>query len=178
MRALKPTPLVRKFASQIAATAGAPILDVACGSGRNAIVLAELGCTVVCLDNDLRLIRVQRTELSNTHLKQAFQRLKLQRLDLNKDPWPFAASSVGGIINVHFFLPTLLPLFEKSLMPGSYLLLETVPGCGGNYLQLPKAGEVKFALGRAYDFEFYRERRVGPFDYDAVTVQLLARRVA
>ena len=151
LSALKPTPLVRRFASKIAATAGAPILDVACGSGRNAIVLAELGCTVICLDKDLSPIKVQQAELSHTHLKQASQRLNLQRLDFDRDPWPFATSSVGGIINVHFFLPALLPFFEKSLIPGRYLLLETVPGCGGNYLQLPKAGEVKIALESAYD---------------------------
>jgi hypothetical protein len=56
------------------------------------------------------------------------------------------------------------------------LLLETVPGCGGNYLELPKAGTLKTAFERGFNFEFYKEGKVGPPDYDAVTVQLLAKR--
>jgi hypothetical protein len=87
-----------------------------------------------------------------------------------------ANSRVGGIINVHFLLPALFPFCESSLSPGGYLLLETVPGCGGNYLELPKAGGIRSALGKAFDFEFYKEGKVGPRGYDAVTVQLLARR--
>jgi len=48
------SPLVRRFASAIAEAAnGAPILDVACGSGRNAMIFAELGCNVICVDIDL-----------------------------------------------------------------------------------------------------------------------------
>ena len=84
--------------------------------------------------------------------------------------------SVGGIINIHFTLPTLFPQFESSLIPHGYLLLETVPGVGGNYLELPKGGDLKVALGDAFDFEFYKERHVGPPEHNAVTVKLLAMR--
>jgi hypothetical protein len=94
-------------------------------------------------------------------------------MDLLKDRWPFGESSIGGIINIHFFSAALLPAFLHSLAPGAYLLLETVPGCGGNYLQLPKAGMVKSFLGKSLDLKFYRERRVGPDGIDAVTVRML-----
>jgi hypothetical protein len=97
-------------------------------------------------------------------------------MDLFTDPWPFGVSRAGGIVNVHFLLPSLFPSFESSITPGGYLLLETVPGCGGNYLQLPKAGELRAALERSFDLEFYKERKVGPVSFDAVTVQLLGRR--
>ena len=47
--------LVRQFGEKVAKAAGdMPILDVACGSGRNAIFLRELSCTVICMDIDLR----------------------------------------------------------------------------------------------------------------------------
>src|SRR5690348_12013636 len=47
---LNAAPLVRKFAPQIASAASEkPIVDVACGSGRNALVLATLGCRVICV---------------------------------------------------------------------------------------------------------------------------------
>jgi hypothetical protein len=97
-------------------------------------------------------------------------------MDLVEDPWPFPESSFGGIINVHFLLPSLLPSFERSIIANGYLLLETVPGCGGNYLQLPKAGELRMSLEKGFVFEFYKERKVGPSSVDAVTVQLLGKR--
>lgn len=173
----EPSPLVRRFADKIAEAAGKkPVLDVACGSGRNALALAQLGCKVICVDWDLTALKAQLEHLRETVLKKATAKLFPHQMDLVKEPWPFAASTAGGIVNVHFLLPTLFPRFEKSLSPGGYLLLETVPGCGGNYLELPKAGELKSAFGEAFDFEFYKERRVGPLGFDAVTVQMLARR--
>jgi len=176
--ALEPSPFVRRFASKIAdAAAGKPIVDVACGSGRNALWLARLGCAVICVDKDLTRLQNQRQPLRRIALGRASARLSVQQLDLVKDPWPFGPCAVGGIVNVHFLLPALFPFFEGSLSPGAYLLLETVPGCGGNYLELPKAGEIRSALRKAFDFEFYKEAKVGPRGYDAVTVQLLARRL-
>ena len=82
----------------------------------------------------------------------------------------------GGIINVHFFLPTLLSVFARSLLPGAYLLIETIPGCGGNYLSLPSAGEVRKQLAGKFELPVYKESKVGPESIDAVTVKVLAKR--
>src|ERR1700747_3044855 len=81
--------------------------------------------------------------------KSASTTLKAKRVDLVKDPWPFGRHGIGGIVNVHSFLPALIPWFEPSLLPGGYLLLETAAGCGGNYLELPMAGYVRRALEKA-----------------------------
>lgn len=173
----QPSPLVRRFASKIAeASRGLPILDVACGSGRNAMPFISLGCPVICVDHDLS--RLLDGRLSDFHdlSAAASPRLAFRQMDLAKDIWPFDVSSMGGIINIHFFLPRLLSDFERSLSPGGYLLLETVPGCGGNYLELPKAGFTRANLEKTFDFECYEETKVGPSDYDAVTVRLVARR--
>ena len=172
----QPSPLVRRFASKLAIAAGPfPIADVACGAGRNALFLDALGCTVIGVDNDrARLETLRRASSSGS--KGEASRVSVKRIDLIKDPWPFGPRSLGAIVNVHFFLPKLFLDFESSIMPGGYLLLETVPGCGGNYLELPKAGYVRGALDGSFAFEFYRERKVGPSNYDAVTVQLAARR--
>jgi SAM-dependent methyltransferase len=176
---LQPYTLIRKFGWRVAhAAKGKPILDVACGSGRNAIAIAQFGCNVICIDTDLSRLQAELLRLRETPLRSASERLALQKIDLVKDPWPLEPSSVGGIVNVHFFLPALLPSFESSISEGGYLLLESPPGCGGNYLELPKARAVKHALQKSFDVELYRERKVGPVDYDAVTVQLLAKRRA
>jgi len=174
---LKPSPLLRRFATQIVdGSSGKPLLDVACGSGRNAFVLSQLGCAVICVDKDLTRLRAEQLSLSHTSISKASAQLRLHQMDLVKDPWPFNASSIGGIVSVHFLLPSLFPFFESSISPNGYLFLETVPGCGGNYLQLPKQGELRSAFERSFEIEFYRERRVGPRSFDAVTVQLLGRR--
>ncbi|MGB9069374.1 MAG: class I SAM-dependent methyltransferase [Candidatus Acidiferrales bacterium] len=173
----KPAPLVRRFAAKIAeASGGLPILDVACGSGRNAIPLLKLGCTVICIDQDLSRLPTRPQPIPDNLSGPATPELIFRQMDLLKDSWPFGESSIGGIINIHFFSPSLVPAFERSLAPGGYLLLETVPGCGGNYLELPKAGAVRNAFGTGHEFEFYNEHRVGPNGFDAVTVRMLARR--
>jgi SAM-dependent methyltransferase len=162
-------PLIRRFCTKVAeAAVSKPILDIACGTGRNAFPLAAQGCTVICADNDLTRFHSP---------KGMAGQLIPRQLDLVADAWPFERSSAGGIVNVHFLLIRLFPHFESSLAQGGYLLLETVPGCGGNYLQLPKQGELRSLLKGAFELEFYKERKVGPQGCGAVAVQLLARKI-
>ena len=61
-------------------------------------------------------------------------------------------------------------------MPGGYLIFESVPGCGGNYLELPPRGYVRSLLVASFDIEVYKERKVGPPDRDAVTTLAVAKR--
>jgi SAM-dependent methyltransferase len=172
----EPSRLVRKFGSKaLDAAANKPILDVACGSGRNAIFFAELGGTVICLDKNLNQLRSYETRRMQT-LPAKHNPLELHQLDLIKEPWPFIAGSVGGIVNIHFFLPSLFPHFENSLSPGGYLLFESVPGCGGNYLELPPAGYIRSLLANGFEIEIYKEKKVGPVSSDTVTTQVVAKR--
>jgi SAM-dependent methyltransferase len=174
----RPTALVRKFAPNLAATAGAfPILDVGCGSGRNALPLSELGCTVICMDKDLSPLEAEKSRLQGFCSLSTLARLIPQKIDLLRSEWPIAPRFAGGIVNIHFFLPSLFPFFATSLVPGGYLLFETVPGCGENYLELPKAGQIKALLGEPFRFDLYKEKKVGPINYDAVTVRLVARQI-
>src|ERR1051326_6098935 len=169
------SPFVQRFAPKIAEAAGsAPILDVACGSGRKAFLLSEIGCEVICIDKDLSAIQ-ENSE--RKHLSPVVKsRIRTYQLDLIRQEWPFGRGMAGGIINVHFFVPTLLNVFARSLLPGAYLLIETIPGCGGNYLSLPSAGEVRKQLANAFELTVYKESKVGPDSIDAVTVKVLAKR--
>jgi SAM-dependent methyltransferase len=172
------SPFVRKCAAKVvAAAAGREILDVACGSGRNAIFLARLGGTLICIDKNLTSFDANLQHRRGILTGYA-TRLLAKKLDLLKDPWPFGPGSVGGIINVHFLMTALLPAFAMSLAPRAYLLIETVPGHGANYLELPRPGELKAILEPAYDLAIYEERRVGPSEQQAVAVKVLAWRKA
>ena len=110
---LTPSPSVRKFGREIVLAAeGNPILDVACGRGRNSAWLSYLGGCVTAIDIDLNGISAHRNDLPPSTLADALRRVELQRLDLVNDPWPYPPSSVGGIINIHFLYEPLLKAFS------------------------------------------------------------------
>lgn len=50
---------------------------------------------------------------------------------------------------------------ETEPIPGGYLLLETVPGCGGNYVQLPKSNNYVPASPIALTLNSTRNDRQG-----------------
>jgi hypothetical protein len=173
--ASQPSALVRRFASYLLASSqGVPILDIACGAGRNGVFLARLGCKVICVDKDLT--RLQQLCRSNSFIDVPSDLLKLHEMDLVNDPWPFEVGTAAAIISVHFLQLGLFPHFARTLAQGGYLLIETIPAHGGNYLALPRAGQLRSALEHAFEIMFYRERKAGPGNFDAVTVQLVARR--
>ena len=152
------------------AASGYPIIDVACGSGRNAFYLAHFGCTVICVDRDLSRLKLRLQDA------QISKRLRLIEMDLLADPWPFVERTIGGIVLVDFLDRALFRFFERSLIPGGYLLIETISNRGGKYLELPTAGQLRKAFERSLEFSIYRERKAGPRTINAVTVRMLGRR--
>jgi len=171
---MEPCSLVRRFAAHLIASAqGHPIVDVACGQGRNAVFLSRQGCEVICIDRDLSGLRKL---IENSH-EPAALKLKLYEVDLERDPWPLDPNSVGGIVNTQYLLRSLFALFKETVILGGLLLVETIPAHGGNYISLPKSGELRRMLEDGFMFEYYAERKAGPGAYDAATVKLLARKV-
>jgi SAM-dependent methyltransferase len=147
-----------------------------CGSGRNAMLLSQLGCSTICIDKNMDSFNATKRAVRGTELSKTFKLLTPTRLNVIADPWPFATCAFGGIISVHFLHRSLLAIFRTALMPGGLLLIETVPGCGGNYLELPKAGELRAALEDVFEIRYCRERKVGPADHDSAVVHMLAMR--
>ena len=170
-----PSKLLTNFAEEIAGNSGGVIIDVACGYGRNAALLASLGVSVICIDinNDALEYIQSDVHLSSEHSKD-YVLLTVLKLDLLNDPWPFANESVGAIINIHFFNSNLIESFVRSLRIGGYLLIETIDGHGGNYLHLPRQGFIRAKLNNAFDVKYFKEKKVGPLQSDACTVKLLA----
>jgi SAM-dependent methyltransferase len=154
-----------------------PVLDAGCGFGRNAAALASRGLSVVCVDQNLgRLHTLVR--LASSHIAEFQQPIpKVGQLypllaNLKQSQWPFAQKCFGAIICVHFLDIGLLDAFRASLVTGGHLYIETFGGHGGNYLELPKIGQLRDLLLPHFQLSIYRERKVGPTDYRAVSVRL------
>jgi hypothetical protein len=96
--------------------------------------------------------------------------------DLKPESWPFVQSSFAAIVCVHFPVIKLVPCFIFSLQPGGHMYVETFGGHGGNFLQLPKAGQLKSLLSSHVEFKYYKERKARPTTFDAVSVILFAQK--
>jgi SAM-dependent methyltransferase len=177
LRRLSPSASVRKFGSEIVTAAGAlPILDVACGGGRNSALLAHLGGRVIAIDIDLRRIEAERIALEKTTLGRALRKVELHQFDLLQNEWPYEPSSIGGIVNIHFLQDSLLAPFSASLVTGGFLILESVEARGGNYRLLPGARALRTALESSFSLLVYKEDGGIVEGIDAVTVKLVARK--
>lgn len=107
-----------KFVDRIASVTKLPILDVPCGYGRHAFVLASLGYKVICADIDrdaLDAIRVLRR-------KHGFppRRLTTLEVDLTRRARIFKKRSCGAIVNIHYYQHNLIRRFVELLASGGY----------------------------------------------------------
>ena len=93
--------------------AGAPVLDVAAGSGRHAIFFAERGHRVTALERDTSRLP-QRADL------------EIVAADLeNEAPWPLPGRRFGAVIVTNYLYRALMPILLDSLSAGGVLIYET-----------------------------------------------------
>jgi len=173
-----PSKALVDVADELTSISQYPVLDAGCGYGRNAIALASRGLSVVCADRNYdRLSSITRSVSINDDLKQVNSRLSLVLAELEHFRWPFSQSCFGAIVCVHFLDTALFDAFRYSLVPNGRLYIETFGGHGENYLDLPKAGQLRDLLSRHFQLAFYRERSVGPSDSGAVSVKLFGKKL-
>ena len=91
------------------------MLDLACGSGRHARLLAGLGFNVFAVDRNLDAI---------SHL-QAVPGIAATQLDLEGDTWPLVGQIFAGIIITNYLWRPRLPEALAMLAPGGVLIYET-----------------------------------------------------
>jgi SAM-dependent methyltransferase len=157
-----------KFSSKL------PLLDAGCGSGRNAIALANMGHEIICADRDLDRLRCLTRAVSRKRIRSS---LLPVCANLRRNDWPFGKKRFSAVVCVHFLDLGLVPLMHACLCRGGYLFIETIGGHGRNHLELPRAGELRKALATDFRFEFYEERRVGPARSRKRAVKLLAQKI-
>jgi SAM-dependent methyltransferase len=86
------------------------VLDLACGSGRHARLLAHLGYSVTAVDRE----------------PQAIESVRFIQADLEAgSPWPLPGERFQGIVVTNYLHRPLFPVLADSLAPGGVLIYDT-----------------------------------------------------
>ena len=118
----RPSAWVERFAGLV--PAGAPVLDVACGSGRHSSLFLAAGHPVTAVDKDLSTIE-REVEVAD---------LELVAADLEDgSPWPFDGRQFAGIVVTNYLYHPLFPALIRSLTPEGVLIYETFAAGNGQF---------------------------------------------
>jgi SAM-dependent methyltransferase len=100
------------------------VLDVACGSGRHALLFAALGHPVLAIDRDaVALQRLADTGAPGITVQQVD--LELGAAPAAPFHWPFEADRFAAIVVTNYLHRPLLDSLVASLAPGGMLIYET-----------------------------------------------------
>ncbi len=116
-----PSPFIAAWASRWPGdqgwTAPGPALDLACGAGRHALLLARLGYEVEAVDISSRALELGRGEAARRGLEIRWREADLDALALPAAAWQLVVVS-------QFLDRRLMPELVECLRPGGLLLYE------------------------------------------------------
>ncbi|MCB1670966.1 MAG: methyltransferase domain-containing protein [Gammaproteobacteria bacterium] len=119
---LQPASLVEQYLPQIgAALSSHPVLDLACGSGRNGLFLARHKFPVIFADINPTVLEKIARELTGVHSSAACWEVDLE----NPDTQPLAGKEFDVILVFNYLHRPLIPAIRDSLVAGGLLLYET-----------------------------------------------------
>ena len=99
---------------------GGNALDLACGRGRNALVLAAAGLSVRAIDRDPENIASLRITAERLDLP-----VQVEALDLEADGVSLDRGVFDLVVGIHYLHRPLFPALMEALRPGGLLLYET-----------------------------------------------------
>lgn len=108
---LPPSPWVQRWLGGV--RPGGAVLDVACGSGRHARLMARLGFEVDAVDRAPELFADPPPQVS------------LLGADIEAGAWPYCGRRFDGIVVTNYLHRPLMPLLTDSLERGGLLIYET-----------------------------------------------------
>jgi len=111
---LAASPWVRRWAANL--KPGSTVLDVACGTGRHARFLAELGHNVTGVDRDAAALK---------GLEGVPGIAELVLADIETGPWPFEGRQFDCVLVTNYLWRALLPKIVAAVAPGGTLIYET-----------------------------------------------------
>ena len=152
---------------------GARALDLACGLGRNALYLAELGYRVDAWDISDRALALLGAELDRRAAAGRPLPVSPRRVDLDHAALPRSAYDL--VLDYYFLDRALFESLAAALRPGGLLVFETAVdlGWGAEHVKHPAHRLQSGELGRAFAglevLEYVEDERAG-------VARLLARR--
>jgi SAM-dependent methyltransferase len=105
---------VRRFLPLIAP--GGRVLDLACGGGRHALLLAQRGFEVEAVDRDVAAL---------ASIAAGEPRIVTREADLEGGPWPYYGRVFDAIVVTNYLFRPLLPQIVNALEAGGVLIYET-----------------------------------------------------
>ena len=129
---------------------GNKVLDVPCGYGRYTIWLASHGFDVTGIDLDDNAL----SYVSKAIEQKGLTDVRVEKKDILK----ISESDVCDVlINIHLYNKSFVPIFSRLLKKGGMLIIETPENRAGNYLELPKEGELRALLAEYFVIQQYEE---------------------
>lgn len=104
---------------------GARVLDLACGSGRHALLAARQGHRVLAVDRDTEALDGLRAESAATLDAGSQDRLELRCIDLEQGPWTLPPGGFDAVIVANYLFRPRFALACGLLAPGGLLVYET-----------------------------------------------------
>jgi SAM-dependent methyltransferase len=115
-----PSPWVRRFAPLI--TKGGVVLDLACGSGRHAALIAGMGYEVLAVDQDVAVVEALCNPLITS-----------KTANLEDLAWPLTGSVFSAIVVTNYLYRPHLNELPKMLQKDGVLIYETFALGNGDF---------------------------------------------
>jgi SAM-dependent methyltransferase len=150
-----PSAWIARFAPLI--PAGGEVLDLACGGGRHARLLAGMGYRVEAVDRDAEAL-AGLADIPGVTVRQA---------DLEGGPWPYYGCGFDGIVVSRYLWRPLMPQIFNCLNEGGILIYETfmegqqLHGKPSDPAHLLRPGELLELVGRRFAVMAFEQGEIG-----------------
>ena len=98
-----------------------PVLDLACGTGRNGLVLAKQGIPVVFADKSTAALKVLERQLAKEGLPGRVWQVDLEQVGVN----PLSGQSYSAILGFRYLHRPLFPPLRSAVKPGGLIIYDT-----------------------------------------------------
>jgi SAM-dependent methyltransferase len=153
-----------------------PVLDLACGTGRNGLLLAHHGIPVVFADVSAIALDAVRHCLEEADLPGQVWQVDLEQVDTD----PLSGRSFSAVLGFRYLHRPLFPALRNAVRPGGYVIYETFTvdnrrfGRPGNPDFLLRNGELESLFSDWQTIHTFEGFRQSP---DRMVAQLVTRKL-